>query len=96
MSLSDLWGSQRAGHNWATELNWSECIYMESRKMVLINLFTGQQWRNRHREQTYGHGGGVRGEGKMYGESSMETYNIICKINNQWEFAVWLRGSVTI
>ena len=20
------------------------------------NLFTGQQWRNRHREQTYGHG----------------------------------------
>ena len=29
---------------------------MESRKMVLKNLFTGQQWRNRHREQTYGHG----------------------------------------
>ena len=25
-------------------------IYMESRKMVLKNLFTGQQWRNRHRE----------------------------------------------
>ena len=24
--------------------------------MVLRNLFTGQQWRNRHREQTYGHG----------------------------------------
>ena len=23
--------------------------------MVLKNLFTGQQWRNRHREQTYGH-----------------------------------------
>ena len=29
---------------------------MESRKMVLKNLFTGQQWKNRHREQTYGHG----------------------------------------
>ena len=28
---------------------------MESRKMVLRNLFTGQQERNRHREQTYGH-----------------------------------------
>ena len=27
---------------------------MESRRMVLKNLFTGQQWRNRHREQTYG------------------------------------------
>ena len=25
-------------------------IYMESRKMVLKNLFTGQQWRNRHRK----------------------------------------------
>ena len=24
--------------------------------MVLKNLFTGQQWRNRHREQTYRHG----------------------------------------
>jgi len=29
---------------------------MESRKMVLKNLFTGQQWRNRHREKTFGHG----------------------------------------
>ena len=38
-------------------------IYMESRKMVLMNLFAGQQWRNRHREQTYGHRveGGRRG-----------------------------------
>ena len=37
---------------------------MESRKMVLINLFAGQQWRNRQKEQTYGHaglGGGRRG-----------------------------------
>ena len=24
--------------------------YTESRKVVLKNLFTGQQWRNRHRE----------------------------------------------
>ena len=29
---------------------------MESREMVLRNLLTGQQWRNRHREQTYRHG----------------------------------------
>ena len=27
--------------------------------MALINLFSGQQWRKRHREQTYGHGGGA-------------------------------------
>ena len=33
---------------------------MESRKIVLKNLFTDQQWRNRHREQTYGHGKRVR------------------------------------
>ena len=27
---------------------------MESEEMALMNLFSGQQWRNRHREQTYG------------------------------------------
>ena len=27
----------------------------------------------------------------MYGKSSMETYITICKIDSQWEFAVWLR-----
>ena len=27
-----------------------QLIYTESRKMVLKNLFIGQQWRNRHRE----------------------------------------------
>jgi len=54
--------------------------------MVLNNLFTGQQWRNRHREQTYGHG--ERGaEGEMYGESNTECYISHC----QWEFSVWLR-----
>ena len=58
--------------------------------MVLKNLFTGQQWRNRHREQTYRHGE-RGGEGEMYGKSNMETYITICKIDNQWEFAVWLR-----
>ena len=41
--------------------------------MVLKNLFTGQQRRNRHREQTYGHRE-RGGEGEMYGESNMETY----------------------
>ena len=58
--------------------------------MVLKNLFTGQQWRNRHREQTYGHGE-REGEGEMYGGSNMETYIPICKIHNQREFAVLLR-----
>ena len=54
---------------------------MESRKRVLKNLFTGQQWRNRHREQTYGHGVSG-GEGEMYGKSNMETHITICKIDS--------------
>ena len=58
--------------------------------MVLKNLLTGQQWKTRHREQTYGHGK-RGGEGEMYGKSNMETYITICKIDSQGEFAVWLR-----
>ena len=58
--------------------------------MVLNNLFTGQQWRNRHREWIYGHGE-RGGEGEVYGKSNMESYITICKIDSQWEFAVWLR-----
>ena len=27
----------------------------------------------------------------MYGKSNMETYITICKIDSQWEFAIWLR-----
>ena len=58
--------------------------------MVLKNLFAAQQWRKKHREQTYGHG--ERGEeAEMHGESNMETYITIYKIDSQWEFAVWLR-----
>ena len=34
---------------------------MESRKMVLMNLLAGQQWRHRNREQTCGHSGARRG-----------------------------------
>ena len=63
---------------------------MECRKMVLKNVFTGQQWRNRHSEPTYRHGE-RGGEGEIYGKNNMETYITICKIDSQWEFAVWLR-----
>ena len=34
-------------------------------KMVPKNIFAGQQWGNRHREQTYGHEE-RGGEGEMY------------------------------
>ena len=32
--------------------------------------------------------GREEGEGEVYGESNMETYNTKCKIDSQWEFAV--------
>ena len=70
-------------------LTHAQCTYMESRKMVLKNLFRGQQWRNRCRGQTYGHG--ERGEGEMYGKSNTETYITICKIDSEQEFTVCLR-----
>ena len=50
--------------------------------MVLKNLFIGHQWRNRHREWTYGHGE-KGGEGDMYGKSNMEAYMTIYKIDSQ-------------
>ena len=58
--------------------------------MVLKILFTGQQWRNRHRESTYGpweRGG----KGEMNGKSNMETYTTIRKIDGQWQFSLWLK-----
>ena len=35
--------------------------HTESRKVVLMNLFAGQQWKCRHREQCYEHNEGKRG-----------------------------------
>ena len=63
---------------------------MESRKMVLKNLFTGQQWRNRHRKQTYGYRE-REGKGDVYEKSNIETYITICEIDSKQEFAVWFR-----
>ena len=42
-------------------------------------------WRNRHREQM--EVGGEEGEGEMYGDSNMETYITIYKVESQCEFA---------
>jgi len=33
----------------------------------------------------------MEGEDEMYGKVNIETYITICKIDNQWEFVVWLR-----
>ena len=62
---------------------------MESKKIVLMNLLSGQRWRNNRIEnRLMDTGRGEEGEGEMYGESNMEIYNTICKIDSQWEFAV--------
>ena len=49
---------------------------MGSRKTVRMNLFAGQQWRRRHREQTCEHGG-EKGDGETNGESSTETHTML-------------------
>ena len=51
----------------------TEHTHMESRKMVLLNLSAGQQWRG-NIENIPGDWGWGEGEGGMNGESSMETY----------------------
>ena len=50
-----------------------ECIYMESKRMALTNLFKEQRWRCRHGEQTYGRRVGE--EGERNGEGSMVAHN---------------------
>ena len=70
----------------------SQYILSTQRKNSVKNPMSG------HREQTHGHGE-RGGEGEMYGESNMETYITICKIDSKREFAVCLRklkqGSVS-
>ena len=51
-------------------------IYMESEEMALMNLFSGWQWRHRHREQTYGHGG--RRAGRRCMERVIQKFIIPC------------------
>ena len=36
-------------------------------------------------------GEGEEGEGEMDGKGNMKTYNSICKLDSQWEFALSLR-----
>jgi len=66
-------------------------MYTKCRKMILKNLCVGQQWRNRHRGQTYGHGESEKRVRCMERVTCMETYITICKIDSQQEFVVCLR-----
>ena len=59
-----------------------QCIHMESRKMVLMNILAGQQWRYRHTDQTCG-GSGRRSELDELREEHGNLYVIICKIASE-------------
>ena len=64
---------------------------MESRKMVTEEfIYRATMEKQTQRIWTYGHAERGR-EGEMYGESNMETYITICKIDGQQEFVLWLR-----
>jgi len=47
---------------------------MESREIVPNNLFAGQQWRKRHREQTYGHAE----RGRVVREFGIDMHTLLC------------------
>ena len=58
---------------------------MESKKIVLMNLLSGQRWRNNRIEnRLMDTGRGEEGEGEMYGESNMEIYNTTREIDSRW------------
>ena len=58
---------------------------------MVENSVKGQAKQNGHGERG--------GEREMCGKGNIETYTTLCKIDSQWEFAVWLRklkqGSVS-
>ena len=59
--------------------------------MALVNLLSGRQRRNRHRELTYRHGGRGGGRRGDVWRELTEIYSTMCKTDSQWEFAVWFR-----
>ena len=58
---------------------------MESRMMVPMPLFAAME-KETEENRLMDLGGGR--ESEMYGESNMETHNMVCKIDSQWEFAL--------
>ena len=57
--------------------------------MVLKNLFTGQQWRNRLENKLMDMGTGEERVRCM--ERVTWKFTLPCKIDSQWKFSVWFR-----
>ena len=51
-------------------------------------IFRAAKEKQTQRTDLWTRRGGEDGQGEMYGESNMETYNTTGKIDSQWEFAV--------
>ena len=51
LACCDSWGCKESD---TTELNWTEHLHMEFRKMVMTTLYARQQKRHRYKEQTLG------------------------------------------
>ena len=62
-------------------------IYMESRKMALMNLFLGKEWRHRCRERACGHRVGDR-EWNEWTKCHWHIYTTRRKMDSWWEIAV--------
>ena len=53
-----------------------------------MNLFQGSSGETDIENRPKDTVGGEKGEAEVYGESNVEIYNNICKIDSQWEFAI--------
>ena len=63
---------------------------MESEEMYSWIYFQGSNGETDIENWPMDKVGGEEGGEETYGESNTEIYNTICKIDSQWEFAVWL------
>ena len=62
---------------------------MKSRNIVLITYLHSSNGETDRKDKLMDmQGCREEEEGEMYGESNMETYITICKIDSQWEFSV--------
>ena len=61
-------------------------IYGIQKKSTEEFIYRAEVENQTYRIDLWTWGGG--GEGEMYGESNVETYITVCKIDSQWEFAV--------